>query len=554
MENGKILCIFGSCHDRPWGALALLDRNLGVDLPQPGKPNPVQKIWPESAINLCGGWDGTAAVPTPYEGIFGFDNFAGLPIKYEDPFALDDNFFLVARTTDDPTDGEQTGIYLVDVFGNEIMLHTEAPGCFDPMPIRPRSRPFQRSITRDYETANPTGRFYVQNVYEGTHMEGVQPGEIKYLRVVEAPKKLYWTYNVWGGQGIQGPGMAWHDFYSKQIVGDVPVEADGSAYFEVPAEVFVYFQLLDQDKKMIQTMRTGTIVQSGETLGCIGCHDRRTDSAPLPQSSTYTTPLALLGPPRQPESWYGPERRFNYLTEVQPVFDNNCMSCHDYTSPGGPAGGLNLAGDKTVMFNTSYMHLSRQTATYPYIGRLTGAVGGDTSYFRQAKTWGSHNSPLIEALDDATHADVVSLTTEERERLITWVDLNAPYYPVHSSAYPNNPAGRSPLTGSQLSQLTSLTGHVFHFNYRNNQIPLVSFDRPELSPCLQGLSVGSQDYNSALAIIQQGAANLTANPRADMLGHVPNATDQTRTAKYNQRKAIENANRDAIRNGAKNYD
>ena len=58
--------------------------------------------------------------------------------------------------------------------------------------------------------------------------------------------------------------MAWHDFYGKKILGTVPVEDDGSAYFEVPSEKFVYFQLLDEEGKMIQSMRSGTYVQPGE--------------------------------------------------------------------------------------------------------------------------------------------------------------------------------------------------------------------------------------------------------------------------------------------------
>ena len=39
--------------------------------------------------------------------------------------------------------------------------------------------------------------------------------------------------------------MAWKDFNNKRVLGSVPVEADGSAYFAVPADTFVYFQLLD---------------------------------------------------------------------------------------------------------------------------------------------------------------------------------------------------------------------------------------------------------------------------------------------------------------------
>ena len=126
-----------------------------------------------------------------------------------------------------------------------------------------------------------TGHFYVQNVYEGTHMKGVEHGAVKYLRVVESPPKMNWSAQAWGGQGQHAPGMNWTNFENKQILGEIPVEEDGSASFEVPANKFVYFQLLDKDKKMIQSMRSGTIIQSGEINGCIGCHEDRIDAAPM---------------------------------------------------------------------------------------------------------------------------------------------------------------------------------------------------------------------------------------------------------------------------------
>jgi hypothetical protein len=123
--------------------------------------------------------------------------------------------------------------------------------------------------------------FYVQDVYRGAAMAGVKRGAVKWLRVVESPEKRTWTMPVWEGQGIEGPAMNWHDFNNKRILGTVPVAADGSAYFAVPAERFVYFQLLDENRMMIQSMRSGTLVQPGEVTGCIGCHEDRRTAPPV---------------------------------------------------------------------------------------------------------------------------------------------------------------------------------------------------------------------------------------------------------------------------------
>ena len=43
------LATFSSCHDRPWGALAIVDRRRGLD----GR-EPVLRTWPADAINLVG--------------------------------------------------------------------------------------------------------------------------------------------------------------------------------------------------------------------------------------------------------------------------------------------------------------------------------------------------------------------------------------------------------------------------------------------------------------------------------------------------------------------
>ena len=137
-------------------------------------------------------------------------------------------------------EGEQMGICLLDVFGNELLVHAEPPGCFDPMPLGPRPKP--PVVPSRIDLARSQGSFYVADVYVGTGMEKVDRGSVKQLRVVESPEKRTWTRPAWdGGTGQQAPGMAWNDFNNKRILGTVPVEPDGSAYFAVPADTFVYF-------------------------------------------------------------------------------------------------------------------------------------------------------------------------------------------------------------------------------------------------------------------------------------------------------------------------
>ena len=85
-------------------------------------------------------------------------------------------------------------------------------------------------------------------------------------------------------------------FTLERILGTVPVEADGSAYFEVPAMRSVFFIALDGSDRAVKRMQSFTGVQPGESLGCIGCHEQRTSAPP---SGDRPAPLALRRAPRR---------------------------------------------------------------------------------------------------------------------------------------------------------------------------------------------------------------------------------------------------------------
>ena len=517
----RVICVLSSCHDRPWGALGIIDRNLGLD----GRV-PITRTWPANSINLVKevGWEL-------------FDAFTQVSLKYEDPFPLSDHFFLCSRMTGKE---EQMGLFLLDLFGNEILIHSENPGCYDPMPIKVSVRPPALPIRRDFEGS--VGYFYITDVYQGTHMQGVKRGSVRALRVVESPEKRFWTLNVWGGQGIEGPAMNWHDFNNKRILGTVPVEADGSVYFAVPSERFVYFQLLDENGMMIQSMRSGTMVQSGEIAGCAGCHeDRRI--GPAMAASEYAKP-PVGRKPQQLTEWHGPAREFSYLQEVQPVLNKHCVRCHDFGTDGGKK--LILAADRDLTFNVSYNELWRK--------KYIKVMGAGPAQTQPAYSWGSHASKLGQTLLK-NYKD--RLSREEFERIVTWIDLNAPYYPTYACAYPDNLAGRSPLNNSELESLEKATGIPFRqlASHSSNRGPQICFDRPELSPCLTNKTVvGTESYTNALNIIQKGKKRLEQQPEADMPGFIPSGMDQWRHQKYQARQQWEIKRREALKVGKKVYD
>jgi hypothetical protein len=486
--TGDCLTVFAACHDRPWGALARIDRSRGVD-----HPAAVKRTWPESAQALLGkgGWDSTLR----------------LPLKYEDPYPLCGNFHLAVRQM--PGRGEETAIMLLDEFGNEVVVHHEAPGCFDPMPLGPRPMPPAIPARRDL--ARSAGSFYVTDMRVGTHLQGVAPDEVKYLRVVESPEKRSFTAPAWGGQGAQAPAMNWHSFENKRILGTVPVEPDGSAYVAVPANRYIYFQALDANKRMVQSMRSGTIVQAGETQGCVGCHDSREDGA-MARGDT----LALRRGPSQLDGWFGPPREFSFLTEVQPVFDRHCVGCHDFGTEGGAK--LLLARDRELVFNVAYTELWSK-------GYLR-CVGGGPAEIQPAKSWGSHASKLPAYLRPSHHE--VALSPEEIERVETWIDLNAPYYPHYETGQPDGVAGRAPLALAETRRLRELSGiDLEHTADHQRHRVWLSFDRPELSPLLSKVAPGDQ-RDEALAIIRAGGRRLRDAPRGDTAELAMSPADQAR--------------------------
>lgn len=522
-----VICVFGSCHDRPWGALALIDRKKGVD-----GVEPVIEIWPKESRKLVGNGD--------------LDSFKWIDQFYEDPYPLDENSFLVSRTIwfkrgSWNVEDEKMGIYFIDRDGTEELLIEGELSLFDPMIIAPRPKPQVIPSMRNY--SDKKGVFYVQNVYEGTHMEGVKPGDVKYLRVIESPEKRTWTINGWNGQGEQAPATNWHSFENKQILGEVEVEEDGSANFEVPSGKFVYFQLLDKDKKMIQSMRSGTMVMPGEVNGCIGCHENRLN----PPVAMGKYPMALKKRPATLNHWQGKEPyKFSFMEHVQPILDRNCVKCHDFDPDNREK--LVLAKDMNPFFNAAYINL--------HVRKDVTLIGGGPADIQQPYSWGSHPSKLTGIIDGEHHD--VKLSQEEKETLYAWMDLNGVYYPVYESAFDTTLAGRSPLYHEEIKELNELTGvNIFRLNGFTRKLQAqISFERPESSPCLDSIRIADKEkFDRAVAIIRKGNERLQQTPRGDIEREIVVAERlQEQLWKYAVRLKEEQENNCSIAGNQKRYD
>ncbi|MBE3068754.1 MAG: hypothetical protein IMZ66_00800, partial [Planctomycetes bacterium] len=196
------------------------------------------------------------------------------------------------------------GVYLVDVFDNitPLLMGNYAA----PTPLRPRPTP--PIVPTRVDTTRKDALVYLVNVNQGRGLRGYPQGAVKALRIGTHEYRF-------GGNGDTYAATYEGGWDIKRILGTVPVEADGSAFFRVPANTPIFVQPLDAEGKSLQVMRSWFVAMPGEVLSCVGCHEKQSDAPPTYQN------LAAGRAPSEIKPWYGPARGFSFDNEVQPVLD-----------------------------------------------------------------------------------------------------------------------------------------------------------------------------------------------------------------------------------------
>ncbi len=424
VPGSRRIMFTGSAHHN-WfaGSVGLLDPALGLNFPDGLTKVTADTAWPES------GNGPVDPVESPRYHAGG--RYSG----YYSPFPLSEKDFLVSAER-----GGKFVLYLMDVDGNRELVYEGHHNVLHAMPVRPRARPpvIPDGVTwpgRESADKPNDGVLFSRNVYEGTPDE--LHGRARYLRVLAIQPK---TYTYWHKRPYLSTGPVVSAVQSdgvKEIVGTVPIRADGSVSFRLPSGKAFHFQLLDERHRALQTMRSFTGVMPGEVRGCLGCHEKH-------HKSSYSADLGAQPFPRpdtiEPPPWE--DRTIGYTRYVRPVLNEYCGKCHtgdgkgrktfDQTRRPGKLGFDELYWILTghPSWGRPYKQPSKPVPGWGIAGVMMVEAYDqrDPEGYRTPPpmTSLSYKSRLVELAGSGKHRDV-KVDELNLRRLKVWVDAMCPY-------------------------------------------------------------------------------------------------------------------------------
>jgi formylglycine-generating enzyme required for sulfatase activity len=320
------------------------------------------------------------------------------------PFPLSENYHLVVAK---PSRSALWGLYLVDVFDNMTLIkEIEGAALLEPIPLRPRPRP--PVIPERVRPGAKTANVVVADVYYGPGLKGMPRGTVKKLRILA----YHYAYQGTGGHFSVGWESGWD---IKRILGTVPVEADGSANFLVPANTPISLQPLDEKGRAVQLMRSWMVGMPGEQVSCSGCHEPPSQTAPA-----KSTPSAFKRAPSPIDPPAEGVRPFAFQYDVQPVLDQYCMGCHKERF--GPPDAALVTQLPTKFHYEPFVKDAGYMSLALYIRR----PGAESDYHLTVPMeYHASTSKLVQMLEKGHNG--VKLDDVAWTRINRWIDLNVPY-------------------------------------------------------------------------------------------------------------------------------
>ncbi|UCE58643.1 MAG: hypothetical protein JSU63_14510 [Phycisphaerales bacterium] len=194
--------------------------------------------------------------------------------RYYSPSPLPDGRLLASYK---PAGSGSYGVYVLEAKDPQTkrkLLDTPEWHEIDAVAVLPRLEPAGRSSVVDLRTE--TAELYCLDAYMSDTAAGkqIERGQIGKLRVIQALT----------GVDVNGGTVSGAPITSKEstprtvaeiVLGEVPVERDGSFYLRVPASTPLRLETLDQRGRVLQAMKNWIWVMPDGQRGCIGCHEDR---------------------------------------------------------------------------------------------------------------------------------------------------------------------------------------------------------------------------------------------------------------------------------------
>jgi len=305
------------------------------------------------------------------------------------------------------------GLYVMDLDGRNLTQLYNDPNTHEFEAVVISERPIPPSLTsilktEDIQTKEP-GVFTVQDVYFRQTRDGQ---EIPDRDILEA-KTVLVVEGIPTVQATKRFDFGHTQFERQRIIGEAPIEADGSFSISVPPDIPLRFNVQDSLGRSIVTKRNWVSVRPGEKfLKCVGCH------GPRGKNSGNPNPLAANRPPTDLNVAESARRDVSFSVVVQPIIDAKCSPCHGETNP---AAGLELTNRATpqqqqqAVFTEAYDNL---------------AAFINNGFSRRSKLidmlFGVSNGSRVEAHPASTSQ--YALTKAEIDNFVKWVDLGGLYW------------------------------------------------------------------------------------------------------------------------------
>ncbi len=365
--------------------------------------------------------------------------------RYRDPYPMPDGRLIVCWSAA-PAWGNapqgpkvQFGLYWFDLQNKKLgePIYTDAKfQSLNPIALIPQSVP--RVIPDTRILGQDSGTLLCLNAYEGqTGREAyIAPGQIKKVRIIEGfgvteqGDEQFRT--MFPGVGYSTFGSSTNsisNFEQKRVIGEAPVEEDGSFHVRVPADTVLHWQVLDENDMALQDALTWVWVRPGENRQCVGCHEQRSISPEF-----LKTPLAGRKPPVELLTPVEERRTVDFRRDLMPLIEAKCVRCHNRAdAPGGLdlSGGNELVFQRTVEDTIYAYHLNAAAFSRAYLNLNCSA---DNRIGKLIHPGFARRSPLIWRLHGYcfVHAAKVNqcppdapLTDEEKALFSLWVDLGA---------------------------------------------------------------------------------------------------------------------------------